>query len=148
MDKNLHKCFKKIHIKNVKGVLKNDEVTCYLQEKARLTASLPFIKCNLAKNIIANKIYELEEKVSLLCSERNSSIIKDHTQHLRNSEGKFSQLSMWRLKSKIIPQQTNLPAAKRDQLGNLITEPNELMALYVKTYKERLKSNEVDPTPK
>ena len=55
---------------------------------------------------------------------------------------------MWRLKSKIIPQQTNLPAAKRDQLGNLVTEPNELMALYVKTYKERLKSNEVDPQMK
>ena len=70
---------------------------------------------------------------------KNASIVKEHLETLENLEGNFSQLGLWKLKQKLCPFPADLPMAKHDELGNLITAPETIKNLYVRTYQERLR---------
>ena len=54
-------------------------------------------------------------------------------------DGNFCQLGMWQVKKKLFHRTKEPPTAKKDDLGNLISAKPALRALYLKTYKERLK---------
>ena len=71
--------------------------------------------------------------------------MEENTIDLKDTEGRFSQLSMWKLKSKFISQQNDPPMAKRNSSGSLITSPHLLKELYLETYRERLKRREIKP---
>ena len=58
-------------------------------------------------------------------------------------DGKFNQLGMWKIKSKIMPRPRDPPTAKRDELDNLITAPSALENLYLRTYKNRLEHRKI-----
>ena len=54
----------------------------------------------------------------------------------------FNVANTWKLKKRLAPKNTvDPPMAKKDALGNLVTEKKQLEDLYLKTYVERLKPN-------
>ena len=56
----------------------------------------------------------------------------------------FSQIKTYNLKKRLCPKNTlDPPSAKRDHAGKLVSDPDELESLYLKTYRERLTPNEV-----
>ena len=52
---------------------------------------------------------------------------------------------MWKLKQKIIPKRNEVPTAKKNTNGQLVTNPKELKELYFQTYKERLSHRSIRP---
>ena len=114
-------------------------------EKTRLSLSLPNIKCLIAKQIMENEISKLEDKISEISASKNASTVREFLKHLDTSDGKFSQLGLWKLKNLLCPNPTDPPMAKRDSQGNLVTAPNLLKNLYLDTYKERLRNREIKP---
>ena len=62
-----------------------------------------------------------------------------------NKEGGFSQGGMWKLRNSLVSKCIETPMAKRDWQGNLITDRNMLRQLYLNTYKERLKNQDIKP---
>ena len=50
---------------------------------------------------------------------------------------------MWKLKTRLYPFQTDPPMAKMDDRGFLVTSPQKLKELYVKTYRDRLHNREM-----
>ena len=53
------------------------------------------------------------------------------------------KVNMWRLKKEVAPQICDPPMAKKDEHGNIVTDPEKLMDLYVATYEKRLKNKEI-----
>ena len=53
--------------------------------------------------------------------------MNEYIQNLENLDGNFSQIGMWKLKSKLMPRGMDPPMGKFDVKRNLITAPNALM---------------------
>jgi hypothetical protein len=75
----------------------------------------------------------VNDRISALLSVKNSKIIKEQIGQITSLDGNFSQLGMWRVKSKLFPQKCDPPVAKRDESGNLITAAQPLKKLYLST---------------
>ena len=144
LDGKLHKCFKKIRVKQQQSIRpKRTELHKCLLERSRLSATLDNVKCNLAKEITVNCIEELDTTISKMTSRENAARILENIKSLTDTEGKFSLLSMWKLKSRIINCSTEKPTAKKDKNGTLLTTPYLLKELYLNTYIDRLQNRPI-----
>ena len=113
LDDKLHKCFSKIRIKS--GGRKN-EVSSLIEQKTKLSLSLPSLTCKLGKEIVLAEIMKIEDDISSLSASRNAELCQ--------AQG--------------VP-----PTAKQDKNGALITSPNLLKKLYLDTYSDRLKNRDI-----
>ena len=55
----------------------------------------------------------------------------------------FSHPKTWKLKKKLFPRQCDPPMGKKDEQGRLVTAPNLIKDLYLRTYKKRLNNREM-----
>ena len=80
----------------------------------------------------------LDIKIADISAEKNMKTIKEHYEAITDSSGSFNLPKMWGLKKKLNFKSQDPPSAKKDQAGNLITTKNGILALYRKTYMDRL----------
>ena len=65
---------------------------------------------------------------------------------MSDSSGNMSRLNMWKVKQKLCPKNSeNVPVAKKDKSGNLVSNRVELKDLYVNVYKDRLRTRTIGP---
>ena len=99
---------------------------------------------NTADKIIAqDKLDEVEKFLIDKCAADNAETVKQHISEVQREDGNFSQLKLWKLKQKLCPKVSDPPMAKRDENGTLITAPDLLKSLYLKTYQNRLRNREM-----
>ena len=84
------------------------------------------------------KLEKLELILEEYSGEVNREKVLSYVKNLESDTGGFNQLGMWKLKTKLCPKPVDLPMAKLYTSGNLVTRPNELKNLYLKTYSDRL----------
>ena len=143
----MHRSFKKIRITKPH---QQNEIISQMREKASLMQMLETheeclkLADKKISQIIISKIVllktELEEidiLISNLISSKNVKKIKEHFSNLSDS-GNFSTPGMWGLKRKLNFKVGDVPTAKKDLAGNLITTRPGLLSLYKNTYIERL----------
>ena len=130
------KCFKKIRITGKMNM--KDEIVFYMKIKTQLKIDLNNTENNIEKRMITNQLRILENYLSLKCAEKNKNLVKGYSDELESQNGKFSQHGLWILKSKLCQKSMDPPMAKVDSSGQLITSPNLLKDLYLRTYSERL----------
>ena len=136
MDSILYKCFKKVRVGTPQ--LYDKEVNTLLSVQTKLRTELSENPCaEVEKNLS-----DIEKSISEKISKRNADCVSDLVQSL-SVEGKFSQIGMWKLKSKLIPQGKDPPMGKYDEHGNLVTAPEALKALYLNHYKKRLRHRKI-----
>ena len=148
----LQRSFKKIRITKPR---QNSEVIAQMREKACMMQKLETLqKCLemsghiISKDIISKmvlisiEIEEIDISISNLISNRNVKKIREHFSSLTDS-GNFSATNMWRLKKKLHFKASEMPAAKKDLAGNLITTKQGLLQLYKNTYIDRLSPKDV-----
>ena len=70
---------------------------------------------------------------------RNTKLIRNHVNSIVTNRN-FSQIKLWKLKRKLSPPVSEVPMAKRDENGTLVTSPKLLKALYARTCKHRLRN--------
>ena len=147
----LQRSFKKIRITKPR---QNSEVFPHMREKASFMQMLVTLEecLEIADKkqyqsiiskivLVKSEIEEIEIIISNLISNRNVKKIKEHFFTLSES-GSFSVPGMWALKKKFNFKTADVPTAKTDQAGNLITSRPGLLKLYKDTYIERLSPKE------
>ena len=89
---------------------------------------------------IDEKIRTVEEKIAALCAESNRRKVIEKFSVLSGKDNAVNTNGMWALKKKVFPKNMkSLPSCKKDNKGNLITEPSELKSSYLQTYKHSLR---------
>jgi hypothetical protein len=138
----IHKSFKKV--RNKKGgpipKLGNPLIQENMKLKTNLKIFLKSNKCKLGDVIAKAELEAVETFLTETCATRNAELIKNHLGEMESIEGKFCQVNLWKLKNKLCPKPSDPPMGKKDELGMLITAPNLLKELYMRTYQNRLKN--------
>ena len=151
----LHRSFSKIRITNKQ--IENKEVHLLMKVKTEFVEKINEIMLSTEKNpetiwnksqilvILKEKIDNLDEQIANICALKNFETIKNHYANIIDEEGGFNIPKMWGLKKKLNLSSTNVPSAKLDKDGNLITTKNGLLALYKNTYIDRLSHKQIRP---
>ena len=138
----IQKCFKKVRIRNG-GKIGCEGVLSPIQEKMKWRSELKKMmkNCTCPKELKAAeaKLDEVDEYLAENCADKNAATVKEYIKSVENENGNFSQLKLWKLKQKLCPKICDPPMAKKDENGTLITSPELLKSLYLRTYKNRLK---------
>ena len=146
LNRCFHKCFTKIRIRTGKNKSLGDEE---IQDKLNLKLEIKrFLKNNtskIGKAIAEAKLDEVEHFLDEQCGKKNAETVKNHVSKMETMEGNFCQLGMWKIKRKLCPQIPDPPMAKLDENGSLVTAPNLLKDLYLRTYVNRLSHRKMKP---
>ena len=95
---------------------------------------------------INNDIASVETELSSLLADENLLRIKDNLQSLTNTDGSTAVSGVWKITKKLFPKNPKtLPVSKMNQNGRLVSSPEELKELYIKTYQNRLRHRPAKP---
>ena len=94
---------------------------------------------------LQESIDSLDVQISDICALKNAETIKDHYKTITDVSGSFNIPKMWGLKKKLNLNSSDVPSAKKDKAGNLITSKNGILALYKNTYIDRLSHKSIRP---
>ena len=148
LDDTFHQSFKKIRIKTRNSDNKSDEEKDILEKmklKEDLQTQIKRAECKIAKTFLLQMVTDLEDEIGSKIADKNAAKVKDCVSEFNLAGGKFSQTGLWKLKNKLCPKPHDPPMAKKDNLGNLVTEPTQLKKLYISHYKHRLRHREIEP---
>ena len=138
---SIQKCFKKVRIKkggNYGSTLINKSLNKIIKLRKELKIQLEKTKCSKEKENLERKIMEQDAFISENLATKNADVVKEYVKSVETDEGHFSQLKLWKLKQKLCPKIGDPPMAKKDENGTLITSPELLKSLYLRTYQSRL----------
>ena len=141
----LFNCFDRVRIGKRKI---NQTLQSLFSKKEKLQGEIAQLQANDKTDESENALDELEivqEGIAEIVAQKNVETVKEY--FLDDDDGMegFTQQKTWLLKKKLSPKnKIDPPAAKKDKLGNLVTSKTLLEQLYLDTYVDRLKPNEVE----
>ena len=88
----------------------------------------------------------MNEIISKIEAETNRNKILKHFKNISDNPDNVNLSQVWKKMDKLWPKVgSNLPSAKKNHKGRIVSEPNELKVLLAKEYKERLRTRPVRP---
>ena len=139
MDSYFHKAFRKIRISNKPR--KNTSEIFKLMEKRKVLKQ----KSSLSEKE-EEELLKLELAVAEKCEDINRKRVIENFGDLGGRNGDLKHQGIWNVKRKYFPKITpSLPMGKKNIKNRLITNPNELKELYLKTFKHRLRHRPAQP---
>ena len=81
----------------------------------------------------------------MIQAEHNYKTIKEQVEHLVDDTDNLNCLKMWQLKKKLGVKKKDVPIAKKNEKGELVTNSVQLKKLYESTYKKRLEHRMMKP---
>ena len=138
----MKKCFKKIRLG---GKKKKCEASKLINERAKLkidfSKSLGKDRERLAKIIELNEVEILKH-----LEELNSKRVIKYFKYFSDTSGTCNTNGIWNLKKKYFPRKSKLSIlAKKNENEKLISNPEELKSIYLKTYINRLRHRDIKP---
>ena len=85
----------------------------------------------------------IEQKLAQRYATKNFNIIKEEVANIKVEEGGINSGNLWRLKKKLSPRCRDPPTAMVDRKGVLHTTTQEIEAIALETYENRLKNREI-----
>ena len=134
-------CFTKIRSKN--NYKSNNPVVKLMKQRSDLVQQIK--KSDGDKiNILKTELDEIDLKLIKIVAEENRKQVYENFEKLSNTDGTTNNHGIWALKRKLFPKNTEpLPIAKRNFNGRLISTKNELICLYMDTYRHRLRKRPI-----
>ena len=129
----LHKCFKKIKIKD--NVVNQEDILYAEQKELKGKGDTE------SKNKLAN----IEEKLVTLKSNDLFNIVKAEIENIDCEAGGFNSGHLWKIKSKLKPKLSNKYTAIEDGDGKLLTTGAEIDEETVKHYTKVLENRQIKP---
>ena len=146
LNSSFHTCFKKIRITpGIKSKYGQKSLQDLLKQKMEQKQLLLNCKDESERLIVSEKLEQTEILLSENFALKSAEIIKEQVNEMRLDEGKFSNNGFWKIKQKFSPTALDPPMAKKDENGLLVTSPNLLKDLYLRTYKHRLRQRTMQP---
>ena len=90
------------------------------------------------KHELEDKLEQIESEIAEISAYKHAKSINEPFDELTSEDGEFSSIQMWKLKKKLFRNQSEVPTAMLDPLGNVISGKNSLKELYKITYRDRL----------
>ena len=126
----IHANFKKIRLNGKSRV--DETIQSLFEKQSQMQKDTPEFLA--AESGIAEAIWE-----------KNRAIVIEQISGMSNESNNFSRINMWKIRQKICPKhEVTPPVAKIDEKGNLISNKDGLMSLYVNTYKHRLRHRDME----
>ena len=131
-----HKSFKRIRFTNKPKASKINKI---LEERRNLINKLKK-STNHEKEVLNDKLSEIEGSICNLVYEDNYSKVVDNLKQLGDEGGNIQPLGIWKIKRKLFPKnRESLPFAKKNCDGKIITSQHQLKSLYLDTFTHRLR---------
>ena len=92
-----------------------------------------------------HKLAKIEENIADVQAERNFRVIKEKVEHLIDNTDNLNTVKMWELKKKLGANKKDVPVAKKNTDGKLVSNSKQLKELYKNTYKKRMEHKEMKP---
>ena len=77
--------------------------------------------------------------------ETNYEKVKEALKGIKTGDKGLNSKEMWKIKKKLFPKSREPPSAMKDEKGNLLTSDKAILDLGLKTFKERLEPNQIEP---
>ena len=107
------------------------------------------IKCKICGKTLTGKsqydIHLIEHNISSLEAQENRRKILENFQSYSDNPENINMGEMWKLIKKIWPKYNSKSTAKRNHVGKIISNPQEIKKLLSKEYKERLRERPIRP---
>ena len=133
---HITKSFKKIRINNKKGKPLPPEISKLINKRNMLS------KQGVEKDIIV----QLDETIAKLESKMHYDLIRENFEKFKDDPEKVNIQEIWKTMSKLWPKcGINVPTAKINHVGKMVSAPSELKALLAKEYRERLRKRPLRP---
>ena len=116
-----------------------------MREKLKMKVSKPGLSNEDAIKELETKLLETEKKIADIIAESNYKIVKENLEYMVDDTEKLNHINMWQLKKKICTKTPEVPTAKKNVNGEIVTEATKLKELYKTTYKTRLQHREMKP---
>ena len=129
------KSFKKIRISKAKTHLKK-EVSELFEKRELLKRRIS----NLGdlnydeKEKLDEELNKVEKEIAEVDAEENFKFVKENVKPLVDDTENLNCVKMWQLKKKLCKKKSEVPIAKKDENGKLVTEHSKLKQLYETTY--------------
>ena len=136
----LHKCFRKIRIVKKKNVIKTEQL---LKERIKLKNEMRATIDDKLKQTIQERIDIIEDEIGEEVASENYRIVLESIENLGDGQdlNGLERQKLWKILKNKFPKNANaVPVGKKNSAGKVITEHEELKHLYLKTYKQRLRS--------
>ena len=100
-------------------------------------------RSSFSRQVVQKNLSKVNDLISSLTATRNKKIIDEQIGNMKNMDGTFNRIGMWKIRSKLFPNKFEHPTAKKDGAGNLITAVEPLKKLYLSTYVHRLRNRPI-----
>ena len=137
----IQKCFKKVRVTKKK----KDNIQMQLDLRRKVKTDIINAKTSAERHLLEDKLQHTEEVISAACQAKNYEKIKEQLQSISNKNGTTNCTNVWRLRRKIFPKPAERLTGKKDNKGDLVTNPERLKEIYINAYLERLKHREMTP---
>ena len=142
----ISKSFKKIRISKTKPPLKKETSVLFRRReniKSRMAGLERSNSAELEK--VQSELKEVNEAIAKIEEEENFIFVKKHVEHLVDNTENLNPIRMWQLRKKLCPKNQEVPTAKKNSNGKLVTDHFKLKELYENTYKSRLEHRNMKP---
>ena len=131
--------FSKIRIKKNKLISVNPKFSKLIDERNALLKD-----CDNPDD--KRKLDKLNIEIASIEAEENRGKLMENFKYFSDNPEKIDMSKMWKLMKKLWPKHgNNLPTAKRNHKGKLVTGAREIKSLLGKEYRERLRSRPLRP---
>ena len=131
-----HQSFRKLRFN---GKTKETEVSRLLKQKNELKQKNKLSEKDENQDIL-DEIEDIEKKLAELVAKQNSEKVKKNFGSLSSHDSNLNVNGMWALKKRIFPKNPpNLPEAKKDINGKIITSHKDYKNLYLDSFVHRLR---------
>ena len=119
--------------------MKETEISQLSKKKNELQQKIQLAGENVDEDIL-KEVSDIEDNISDLVAVKNREKVIEHFGSLAKNDGSKNINGMWALKKKVFPRNPpNLPVAKKDVNGMIITSHEDLKTLYLDTFVHRLR---------
>ena len=122
------------------------QVSLYLQKPNLLNLQTDSINNNNSYRKIENDISLVEQNIAVVESKMNRKKILDNFIYFSQNPDRVNLNQIWKVLDKISPKYlSNIPVAKYNHQGKIISSPLEMKQLLSREYKDRLRTRPVRP---
>ena len=138
------KSFKKVRVSTAQ-VKPNKELGDLFEDRENIKARISNVLEIEEQKVLKDKLEEIEKNIAEIQAETNFKTIKEQAEHLVDDTDNLNCIKMWQLKKKLGVKKKDVPVAKMNDKGELVTNSLKLKELYEDTYKKRLQHRKMKP---
>ena len=119
--------------------LMNPSLSHFIKKRHNLIKEATKAESKSTSSLIETEIDNIENLIQEEVSNSNREKVMKYINKSQKESGVLDHAKFWKLKQRLIPIDSDVPTAKFDEHGKLISDHEKLKKLYLQTYQKRLR---------